>query len=133
MTTPVDLLCQQWLTAKAAETVAVENRRKLEDEITAALELAADAEGTTTAKRDGYVIKATCRLNRKIDSDMLQGLAKENGLSEHLGSLFRWKPELSMKEWKAAAPEITGPLSGAITTTAGRPSYAITKEESNNG
>ena len=125
----IDLLCQQWMQAKAAESVAVENRRKLEDEITAILDLAADEEGTVTAKRDGYVVKATCRLNRKIDSEQLQELARDSGLSEHLASLFRWKPELNMKEWKAAAPEITGPLSGAITTTAGRPSYTITKEE----
>lgn len=124
---------QKWLSAKADEAAAIERRRVIEDQLTAMLELAPDAEGTTTAKRDGYVIKATCRLNRKIDSDKLQELAHDAGLTEHLASLFRWKPEISMKEWKAAAPTITGPLSGAITTTAGRPSYSITKEESNNG
>ena len=126
-------LCEKWLAAKAAENAAIEARRTIEDKLTAMLDLAPDAEGTTTAKRDGYVIKATCRLNRKVDGDKLQELAHDAGLTEHLASLFRWKPEISMKEWKAAAPNITGPLSGAITTTAGRPSYTITKEESNNG
>lgn len=126
-------LYQNWLAAKADEAAAIERRRIIEDQLTAMLELAPDAEGTTTAKRDGYVIKATCRLNRKVDGDKLQELAHDAGLTEHLTSLFRWKPEISMKEWKAAAPNITGPLSGAITTTAGRPSYTITKEESNNG
>jgi len=126
-------LCEKWLAAKAAENAAIEARRTIEDQLTAMLELAPDAEGATTAKRDGYVIKATCRLNRKVDGDKLQELAHDAGLTEHLASLFRWKPEISMKEWKAAAPNITGPLSGAITTTAGRPSYTITKEESNNG
>ena len=124
---------EKWLAAKADETAAIERRRTIEDQLTAMLDLAPDAEGTTTAKRDGYVIKATCRLNRKVDGDKLQELAHDAGLTEHLASLFRWKPEISMKEWKAAAPNITGPLSGAITTTAGRPSYTITKEESNNG
>ena len=126
-------LCEKWLAAKAAENAAIEARRTIEDKLTAMLDLAPDAEGTTTAKRDGYVIKATCRLNRKVDGDKLQELAHDAGLTEHLASLFRWKPEISMKEWKAAAHNITGPLSGAITTTAGRPSYTITKEESNNG
>ena len=126
-------LCEKWLAAKAAENAAIEARRTIEDQLTAMLELAPDAEGTTTAKRDGYVIKATCRLNRKVDGDKLQELAHDAGLTEHLASLFRWKPEISMKEWKSAATNITGPLSGAITTTAGRPSYTITKEESNNG
>ena len=126
-------LYEKWLAAKAAENAAIEARRTIEDRLTAMLDLAPDAEGTTTAKRDGYVIKATCRLTRKVDGDKLQELAHDAGLTEHLASLFRWKPEISMKEWKAAAPNITGPLSGAITTTAGRPSYTITKEESNNG
>ena len=124
---------EQWISAKAAESAAVETRRTIEDELTAMLGLAPDAEGTTTAKRDGYAIKATCRLSRKIDADLLQSLAADAGVTDHLGRLFRWKPELSMKEWKAAAPEITGPLSGAITTTAGRPSYVIMKEETDNG
>mgnify|MGYP003586610628 CR=1 FL=1 len=124
---------EKWLAAKADETAAIERRRTIEDQLTAMLDLAPDAEGTTTAKRDGYVIKATCRLNRKVDGDKLQELAHDAGLTEHLASLFRWKPEISMKEWKSAATNITGPLSGAITTTAGRPSYTITKEESNNG
>jgi hypothetical protein len=124
---------EQWISAKAAESAAVETRRTIEDELTAMLGLAPDAEGTTTANRDGYAIKATCRLSRKIDADLLQSLAADAGVTDHLGRLFRWKPELSMKEWKAAAPEITGPLSGAITTTAGRPSYVITKEETDNG
>lgn len=122
------LLCEQWLHAKKVEAEAVENRRKIEDELSAALTLAPDLDGTITRKEDGFVIKATGRLNRKIDADLLQNLATEHGLTEHLGSLFRWKPEISMKEWKAAAPEITGPLAGAITTTAGRPSYQIVKE-----
>lgn len=129
----MNALYEAWLKAKADEAQAVEIRRAIEDKITAELAIAADADGTITAKRDGYTIKATCRLNRKIDGDKLQELAAEHGLTLHLTSLFRWKPELSMKEWKAAAPDITAPLSGAITTTAGRPSYSIVKEDSNNG
>ena len=63
-------------------------------------------------------------------ADLLQELALESGIEQaHLSTLFRWKPELNMKEWKAAAPEITSALSGAITTTAGRPSFAIETKE----
>lgn len=126
-------LYQAWMEAKREEEKAVEIRRRIEDELTELFDIAVDSEGTTTYHADGYAIKATRRLNRKIDGDKLQELARESGLTEHLASLFRWKPEISMKEWKAAAPNITGPLSGAITTTAGRPSYTITKEEENNG
>ena len=124
----IGLLSQAWIEAKAAEAHAVEERRAIEDELSAAIGVELTNEGIITAKRDGYVIKATCRMNRKIDGDQLQTIAAEHGLSMHLQSLFRWKPELNVKEWKAATPEITGPLSEAITTTAGRPSFSITKE-----
>jgi hypothetical protein len=129
----VAAIAEAWTYAKKRETEAVNHRRALEDQLTKALGIAEDAEGVVSRKEDGFVIKATCRLTRKIDTDALQNAAASAGLTEHLGSLFRWKPEINMKEWKAAAPEITGPLAGAITTTAGRPSYSIEKEEGNNG
>jgi hypothetical protein len=65
-------------------------------------------------------------MNRKVDADKLQELAAEHGLSEHLGSLFRWSADINAAAWKAAAPTITAPLLGAITTTPGRPSFSIT-------
>lgn len=122
-------LSAQWLEAKAREAKAVEDRRRIEDTIGAALAIDEKTERTTTARFGDFEVKVACRLNRKIDADMLQEIARENGLSEHLGSLFRWKPEINAKQWKAAAPDITQPLEAAITTTAGRPSYTITKKE----
>ena len=49
----------------------------------------------------------------------------DNGLSDHLATLFRWKPEINMKVWDRADPAITSALAGAITTKPGRPSFAI--------
>lgn len=118
----------QWLAAKAAEAQAVETRREIEDQLTAQMGIKPDADGVTTIKVDGYVIKATSRLNRKIDADVLQELAAANGIDAHLSTLFRWKPEISMTAWKAASDDITGPLLPAITTTPGRPSFSITLE-----
>lgn len=74
-------------------------------------------------------MKVTCRIDRKVDADMVQELAAEHGLSEHLASLFRWKPELNMSAWKAADESITRPLAGAITAKPGRPSFTITKKD----
>ena len=64
-------------------------------------------------------------MNRKVDVDLLQEIAAEHGLEDHLGSLFRWKPELNVKAWQQADDSITLPLSGAITTKPGRPSFSI--------
>jgi hypothetical protein len=85
-------------------------------------------EGTLNFDADTYKVKIEGRINRKINADKLQELAAEHGLSEHLASLFRWKPEINAFAWKAAKPEITTPLLDAITATPGRPSFTITKE-----
>ena len=122
----LDYLCSSWLLAKEEETLAVARRRRLEDEIHKLLASASgngDASGTQTTAR--HKIRVTERLNRKIDADLLQEIAAEHGVSEHLGSLFRWKPELNVKAWSQADASITLPLSGAITTKPGRPSFSI--------
>lgn len=119
----------QWLAAKEAERAAVEKRRLIEDELVSSLKVDANHEGVTSATIEGYQVKVTCRIDRKVDADMVQELAAENGLSEHLASLFRWKPELNMSAWKAADESITRPLAGAITAKPGRPSFTITKKD----
>lgn len=122
-------LAQAWLDAKEAEILAVNKRRSLEDALLAALDSDASKEGVQSYEEGGYKIKITPRIDRKVDSEKLQELAAEAGLSDHLSSLFRWKPEIVMAAWKAAAPNITTPLAGAITSKPGRPSFQITKED----
>jgi hypothetical protein len=118
-------LYKDWLEAKEDEREAQDRRRAIEDKLTAELCIENTADGSHTIKDDGYKIKVTTRMNRKINVEELQELAAEHGLTEHLSSLFRWKPDVNVKEWKAAAQEITAPLMAAITTEPGRPSFAI--------
>lgn len=117
-----------WIEAKAREVKATNDRRAIEDQMRSLIGIADNLDGTMTAKPDGYVVKVTGRINRKVNADKLQELAAEAGLTEHLSSLFRWKPEINMTAWKATDAAITTPLLGAITSEAGRPSFAITKE-----
>jgi hypothetical protein len=86
-------------------------------------------EGSSYFEDEGFHIKIEGRINRRVNADKLQELAAENGLSEHLASLFRWKPEINAIAWKAAKPEITKPLLDAITATPGRPSFTITYKD----
>lgn len=123
-------LCALWMQAKEDEKTAIENRRAYEDKLLSLIGVAENFEGTENAEAPGgYKIKVTGRMSRKIDSDKLQELAAEHGLSEHLSSLFRWKPDIDAKAWKAADESITRPLMGAITTTPSRASFTITKEQ----
>jgi hypothetical protein len=121
-------LYQEWLDAKARETTAVADRRNLEDQMIVAFHVPKNLDSTIKQELDGYVIKMEGRINKKIDADKLQMLAAEAGLSEHLTSLFRWKPEINAKAWGAADEAITKPLLDAITSTPGRPTFTITKD-----
>ena len=127
--TPIQQLSQAWLEAKAAEQEATERRRRYEDELAELIGLSQATDGTTTKEAGGYSIKVTQRLNRSVDSDLVQSLAAEAGLTAHLGDLFRWKPELNKKQWDHAAENIRSALAPAITEKPGRPSFSITKTE----
>jgi hypothetical protein len=122
-------LSRQWLQHKFDEELATTERRKVEDQIVKLLAVAENFEGTETAEPDGFVLKISGRIDRKVDGDKVQELAAEFGLTDHLGKLFRWKPELNMAIWKATDATITGPLAGAITAKPGRPSFKIIPKE----
>lgn len=121
-------LYQQWIDAKQAEADAQAKRREIEDELVKLLRISEALDGTENREAEGYKVKIVGRMNRKIDADALQEIANENGLTDHLGSLFRWKPEINASAWKATDTSITNQLLGAITTTPSRPSFSITKE-----
>ena len=128
MTDNLNELSAMWLAAKEAERHATDQRRAIEDRMKSLIGVAENLDGTETASPDGYTIKITGRIDRKVDGDRLQELAAEAGLSQHLSSLFRWKPELNMSAWKAADTSITAPLAAAITAKPGRPSFTITRK-----
>ena len=124
----MNTLYQRWLDAKKLEGVAIKERRELEDLMVKEFAVPKDLNTTINREDEGYKVKIEGRINQKIDADKLQLLAAEAGLSEHLSSLFRWKPEINAKVWNAAADVGTAPLLGAITSTPGRPTFSITQE-----
>jgi len=122
-------LSKMWLIAKENETSATGDRRKIEDRIKSLVGFEETTEGTETVTPSNFTIKIAGRIDRKVDSDKLQELAAEAGLSQHLATLFRWTPEINMAIWKATDATITGPLAGAITAKPGRPSFKIIPKE----
>lgn len=119
-------LAKDWLAYKKIEQEAVENRRKAEDQMLSLIGIAENLDGTEIARPDGYVIKVTGRIDRKVDADKLQALATDAGLFDQLQTLFRWRPEINLAIWKATDKSITAPLAAAITAKPGRPSFSIT-------
>ena len=115
-----------WLIAKQAEADAIANRRSIEDQLASITNVSADLDGTETLEVGQYTVKIVGRIDRKVDADKLQEIAIEHGLTDHLSSLFRWKPEINATAWKQADPAIVRPLADAITAKPGRPSFKIT-------
>lgn len=128
--TAIAELSAKWLSAKEAERLATEQRRAVEDALKAALSVPDSFDGTETLDADAYTVKLTGRIDHKVDATLVQEIAAEHGLTEHLGTLFRWKPEINARAWNAAAASITTPLLAAITSKPGRPSFAISAKES---
>jgi hypothetical protein len=126
----MEQMAAEWLEAKEAERMAIEKRRDLEDTMRKAASIRDDVEGTETLALEGFKVKVVGRIDRKVDADKVQELAAEFGLTDHLATLFRWKPEINMAIWKATDESITRPLAAAITAKPGRPSFTIeiTKE-----
>ena len=129
LTDDLNELSSLWLAAKEAEKEATEDRRRIEDHIKSLVGVAENMEGTETVDPDQFTIKIVGRIDRRVDGDKLQELAAEYGLTDHLSSLFRWKPEINMAVWKATDEAITKPLAAAITAKPGRPSFTITRKE----
>jgi hypothetical protein len=120
-----------WIEAKAAEKAAQDKRRAIEDIMISSLGVAESLDGTMTIDEPGYKIKIVGRMNRKVDGDKLQEVAREAGFEDILSSLFRWKPEINLATWKNTDTSITSILAKAITVEPGRPSFTI--EERTNG
>lgn len=120
---------QDWINAKAGEAAAIKQRREIEDKLVKQFAIPENLDGTKKIDADAYKIKIEGRINRRVNADKLQELAAEHGLTDHLSSLFRWKPEIAMTAWQAADASITTPLLDAITATPGRPSFTITVKD----
>ena len=125
----INEMVSAWRTAKEFEVQSQKNRREMEDAMIKFYDIAENLAGTENREVDGCIVKIVMRIDKKIDADKLQELAADAGLSEHLSSLFRWKPEINAAVWKSSDEVITRPLLGAITSKPGRPSFTITTKE----
>jgi len=126
----IEELGKEWMMAKEREREAVEKRRDIEDELAKVMEVNSMKDGTLNYINRGMRIKITSRLNRKVDANMIQDIARENNISHDiLNSVVRWKAELNLASWKNTDEAITDVLLDAITTVPSRPSFQITQGE----
>ena len=120
-------LYEDWVHQKQIEQNAMNARREIEDEIVKSFSNEVAAGKSKTVKVDGFKVKITARMETSIDNEELQRIARDEGLTGHLSTLFKWEPKLKKTVWKESSEEITGPLEKALTTSAKRPSFLIEK------
>lgn len=125
----VNKLCLEWAQQKEIEKNAIEQRRAIEDEIKSMLDIPETFEGSKSIETGSCMLKITSRFDKKVDSDKVQEIAAEHGLTDHLFQLFRWKAEINAATWKSAGLDVTMPFMPAITTKPSRASFTITKKE----
>lgn len=123
--TDMEQACIAWNEAKDAEKHAVENRRQIEDWMTRQLSVADDFEGSKSVDIGDFKVKLTGRMTRKVDEKMIIAIANEQGLVNHLDSLFRWKADINTAMWNKTNPEITTAFLRGITTKPGRVGFSI--------
>lgn len=112
---------EEWLQAKTEEDAAKERRQEIEVRLLEAHKVDTSKDGAVEISPG---LKVTCRVNRKIDDERLQEIAAESGLSEHLSTLFRWKPSIDARAWKAAHRDITSVLEAAIESKPAKPTFS---------
>lgn len=117
----------RWLELKIQEDNLRAERAALEERM--AEGIPEDWEGSKTWDDGPFKVKATRRMNRKVDAETLVTVADDKGLNEYLEILFRWKPEIKAKEWRETAPEVRGAFEPAIVTTPGKVGFTIEKAE----
>ena len=111
--------------AKQEESEAKRERIALEERLCGLIEL--KKIGTTNVEAHGHTIKIVSRESHSIDAAMLEEIAAENNLQQHLATFFRWKPELNKRVWDNADEKQRLPFTLAITTKTGKPSVNITE------
>ena len=119
-------LCFEWTDAKEAEREAALKLKEVEDKLIALLNVDLSIDGTTRVIDGDISLKVTTRLSRIIDTSRLKELAEERDLNEHLSTLFRWNPEVNLREWRRADKIVIDALSDAIAIAPTRPAIAIT-------
>jgi len=115
----LESLSEQWLVQKRAEEAARDARIRTEEAILALLGTLPD-EGSRTHKADGYKIRTTSRINRRLDESAW--LAIVDDIPEELRPI-RYKAEIDnrgLSYLREHEPAVYGLVSRAIESRPGK-------------
>lgn len=111
------------IAAKRIEDQAVADRRDLDKQIADLLKDPAKPEGTISQKADGYKVSVTYKIDRKVDSEKLQGAWSK--LSAAASAAFKWKADVSVSELRKLEGADAAAAAVFITSQPASPSIKI--------
>jgi len=119
-------LINNWCELKKLERESAKERRSIESTIVEYLDINTDIAGTTKKETQTHKATIACRLDHKVNADLLHEIANEHQVSSGvLSQLFRWEPKLNIKAWDATHDDIKAIISPAITVKPSKPSFKI--------
>jgi len=124
--TRIDEIAQQWREAKAAEEAARQARLEAEKLLLECMGKLAD-EGKQHQDTTWFRVTVTTRINRKVDSEILEKIQDQIPLPIR-ANVLRYKPELDLKEMRYLQnnePALYAILAQAITATPAKPSISV--------
>lgn len=74
---------------------------------------------------DGYILQADHKINRNVDEAVVSALMKGDNTRALAEKVFRYKPDLVLKEFKALSPEDKKIIADAVTEKPGTPALKI--------
>lgn len=113
-------LAALWRIEKGKEQLHRARRLEIEQELLALLDKPETHEGTEELAG----LKVGYKMSQKVDAKELWEVAERANIPEtRIREIFRWKPEVDAREWKAATEQERGALSRAITIKPAKPSF----------
>jgi hypothetical protein len=111
------------IAAKRAEDEAVQARRDIDAQLAELLKDAQKPEGAISQKVDGYKLTVTYKLDRKVDAEELT--KSWDKLPIDVQTAFKWKPELSVSEFRKLEDKAANSAARFFTTKEASPSIKI--------
>jgi hypothetical protein len=121
------LKLKAWTEAQKAAKAATELESKLRDEVFGEFFPTKPSEGTHTVELPhGWTLKASCKLNNKLDEAALPATLKTlREAKVNVDKLIKYKPAVVAAEFKKLTPESKQVFSAVLTQTPGKPTMEL--------
>jgi hypothetical protein len=123
-------LVQKWIKLKKQEAAAVEQRRKIENQLLELKGLSELDKSTEIYRDDNVVLTARPSISYAVDQKALsERINSDPEFAKLVEMLFRKKYELNLDAYKFSAPESVKPILPYVTAKYLRPTFTLAENK----